>query len=195
MKDVNDYYNEEVCVVLGTALLYFMFTPDGKNVVPSFLLQSVQQEFYWFRDRELQENSIEKIALVAHGSDGEVFWDEIVAEETQGFLVGGEARANDDNFTSERSATHQLRAIQSQLSSLNASLLSLRERVIAMECRVDSKITGVQWNLKRLAYAPGRHIRPPTVVLYLEVMIPGLRLVYQASRELYMTCGMSSQLA
>jgi len=169
MKEVNEIYDDDVCVVLGTALLYYMFT-DGRNIVPSFLLESVQEEFRRLHNRELEENPVEKIALVAHGSDGEVFLDEMVPEETQGPSVGGEAQTNDENRayivgTSERSATHQLRAIQSQLSSLKASLLSLQERVIAMEYSVTSKMTGVQRNLKRLADAPGRRIRPPSGVL------------------------------
>ena len=84
--------------------------------------------------KELTENPVEKIALVAHGSDGEVFLDEVVAEVgTQGPSVGEAARLNDERSaylvgTSERSATHQLRAIQSQLSSLKASILSLSKR-------------------------------------------------------------------
>ena len=171
MKNVKEYYNEDVCIVLGTALLYFMFTPDGKNIVPSVLHESVQQEYFRIHQRELQENPVEKVALVAHGSDGEVFLDEVTEAETQGPSVGGEAHLNDENRvrlagTSERSATHQLRAIQSQLSSLKASLVSLQERVIAMECNLGNKMTGLQRNVKRLADAPGRRIRPPSGVSF-----------------------------
>ena len=93
--------------------------------------------------RELKNNPLDKIVLVAHGSDREIFLDEIVIEqqvETQDPLIGGEALLNDERGaylvnTSERSATHQLRAIQSQLSSLKASLLSLQERVVALKSK------------------------------------------------------------
>ena len=170
MKNVKEYYNDDVCVVLGISLLYYMYTPDGRNMVPSVILESVQQEYRRLHHKELQENPVEKVGLVAHGSDGEVFLDEVIQAESQGPSVGGEALLNDENRvslvgTSERSATHQLRAIQSQLSSLKASILSLQERVIAMECSLKSKTTGVQRNLKRLADAPGRRIRAPIGII------------------------------
>ena len=171
MKNVKEYYSDDVSIVLGIALLYYMFTENGRNRVPSVILQSVQQEFHRLHQRDLQDNPVEKIALVAHGSDGEVFLDEMTQEaEIQGPSVGGEARLNDENRAllrgmSERSATHQLRAIQSQLSSLKASVIALQEKVTAMECSLGGKMTGMQRNLKRLADAPGRRIRPPTGVL------------------------------
>ena len=56
----------------------------------------MQQEFRRLNQRELQENPVEKIALVAHGSDGEFFLDEVVPEVNQGLLVGVEARTNDE---------------------------------------------------------------------------------------------------
>ena len=100
--------------------------------------------------------------MVAHSSDGEVFLDEVVPEVSQGPSVGAEVRTNDETRaylvgTSERSAFHQLRAIQSQISSLKASLLSLQEKVIAMEYSLTCKMTGVQRNLKRLTDAPEAH--------------------------------------
>ena len=86
--------------------------------------------------------------LVAHCSDGEVFLDDIVKEqqvETQGPSVGGGALLNDERGAylvgmSERSATRQLRAIQSQLLSHRASLLSLQERAVALESSLINKM-------------------------------------------------------
>ena len=174
MQDVKEFYSKDVCIVLGVALLYFIFTPDGKNTVPLFIVESVTDEYRRLYHKELTENPVEKIALVAHGSDGDVFLDEVVAEVgTQGPSVGEAARLNDERSaylvgTSERSATHQLRAIQSQLSSLKASILSLQERVVSLESSLAHRLTGVQRNLKRIADAPGRRIRPPEGVFFVD---------------------------
>ena len=39
MQDVKEFYSKDVCIVLGVALLYFIFTPDGKNTVPLFIVE------------------------------------------------------------------------------------------------------------------------------------------------------------
>ena len=74
MNEVKEIYSEDVCIVLGTALIYHMFIEDGEKSVPSFLFDSVSQEYCRLHGKEFAENLVEKIALVAHGSDGEVFW-------------------------------------------------------------------------------------------------------------------------
>ena len=149
---------------IGSCFIVFYFYSRWKNTAPLFIVESVTDEYRRLYHKELTENPVEKIALVAHDSDGEVFLDEVVAEVgTQCPSVGEAARLND-----ERSATHQLRAIQSQLSSLKASILSLQERVVSLESSLAHRLTGVQRNLKRLVDAPGRRIRPPEGVFFVD---------------------------
>ena len=81
----------------GSCFIVFIFKSDGKNTVPLFIVESVTDEYCRLYHKELTENPVEKIALVAHGSDGEVFLDEVVAEVgTQGPSVGEAAHLNDE---------------------------------------------------------------------------------------------------
>ena len=77
MNDVKECYNKGVYMILWTALLYFIFIQDEKYHTFSFI-NSVTQEFFQLYDRELKDNLVDEIVLVAHGSDGEDFLDETV---------------------------------------------------------------------------------------------------------------------
>ncbi len=173
MKDVAEYYNREACVVLGTALLYYMYTPEGKTIVPSFLFDSVSENYTRLHNKELSLNPVERIALMAHGSDGEVFLDEVMnvpESDPQGPQPGNRVLRNDEAHAhivgmSEQSAADRLRGIQSQLSSLKAGVLSLEEKMLVNDAIVDRKLTSIQRGVQRLNDAPGRRIRPPSGVL------------------------------
>ena len=61
MQDVKEFYSKDVCIILGVALLYFIFTPDGKNTVPLFIVKSVLDEYRRLYHKELTENPVEKM--------------------------------------------------------------------------------------------------------------------------------------
>ena len=166
MKDVLECYEREVCIVLGTALLFYIFTPEGKTIAPSFLLNSIHENYNRLHNKELNTNPVERIALMAHGCDGEVFLDEIIEEsrDPQDPQPGNRVLRNDEAHShitgmSERSAADRLRGMQSQLSSLKASVLSLEEKMLANDAIVDRKLTSIQRGVQRLNDSPGRRIR------------------------------------
>ena len=166
MKDVLECYEREVCIVLGVALLFYMFTPEGKTIAPSFLLNSVHENYHRLHNKELDTNPVERIALMAHGCDGEVFLDEIIEErrDPQDPQPGNRVLRNDEAHShitgmSEQSAADRLRGMQSQLSSLKASVLSLEEKMLANDAIVDRKLTSIQRGVQRLNDSPGRRIR------------------------------------
>ena len=150
MKSLLECYDEEACVVLGTALLYFMFTPEGKTIDLLFLQKSVFKNYTRLHNKELSTNPVERIALIAHGSDSEVFLDEIiVVRDPIDPQAGNRVPLNDEAHSyiagmSERSATDWLRGIQSQLSSLKASVLSLEEKMLTNDAVVKWKLTSIQ---------------------------------------------------
>ena len=75
MKDVMECYDKGACIVLGMALLFFIYTPEGKTIVPLFLHHQVSENYTRLYNNELMPNPVERIVLVAHGSDSKVFLD------------------------------------------------------------------------------------------------------------------------
>ena len=87
---------------------------------------------------------------MAHGCNGEVFLYEIIEEHQypQDPQPGNRVLCNDEVHSyitgmSEQSAADRLRGIQSQLSSLKASILSLEENMLANDAIVDQKLTSI----------------------------------------------------
>ena len=69
--------------MLYLKLLYFIliFTLNGRNIIiPSFNLDLIVEEYYLLHQRELEDKSAGKGALVAHGSYGEGFLDEVMQQ-------------------------------------------------------------------------------------------------------------------
>ena len=59
MKDVLESYEREVCIVLCVALLFYMFTTEGKTIALSFLLNSVHENYNRLHNKELDTNPVE----------------------------------------------------------------------------------------------------------------------------------------
>ena len=66
MKDVMECYDRGACILLGMALLFFMYTPEGKTIVPLFLHHQVSENYIRLHNKELTSNPVERIALIAH---------------------------------------------------------------------------------------------------------------------------------
>ena len=121
-----------------------------ENNCSLFLQKSVFENYTRLHNKELSTNPVERIALMAHGSDTEVFLDEIiVVRDPIDPQAGNRVPLNDEAHSyiagmSERSATDWLRGIQSQLSSLKASVLSLEEKMLTNDAVVKWKLTSIQ---------------------------------------------------
>ena len=69
---------------------------------------------------------------------------------------------------SERSAADWLRGMQSQLSSLKASIISLKEKMLMNDAIVDMKLSSIQRGVQRLNDSPGRRIRASSTSVVLD---------------------------
>ena len=84
---------------------------------------------------------------MAHGCDGDVFFDEIIKErrDPQDPQPGNRVLRNDEAHShitgmSELNVADRLRGMQSQLSSLNTSVVNLEEKILANDDIVDRKL-------------------------------------------------------
>ena len=83
---------------------FFMFTPVGKTIVPSFLHKYVLENYTRLHNKEFDTNPVERITLMAHGSDGEVFLDEIIEltkdpQDPQDPQTGNRVLLNDEAYS------------------------------------------------------------------------------------------------
>ena len=68
---------DEVAIVLGKALLYYVFTPDDAADVPKGIQEQVQNAYNQVRVLPVGENPVNKIPLIIMGHEGKVYMDEI----------------------------------------------------------------------------------------------------------------------
>ena len=96
-----------------------------------------------------------------------MFLDEIIEckkADPQDPQAGSRVLRNDEVHShitgmSERSAADRLSGMQSQLSSLKASVISLEEKMLTNDAIVDRKLSSIQRGVQRLNDSPGRRIR------------------------------------
>ena len=64
-----------------------MYTLEGKTIVLLFLLHSISENYTRLHNKELITNPVERIALMAHGSEDEVFLDKIIKYKKELYIL------------------------------------------------------------------------------------------------------------
>ena len=161
---------KNVCIILGTALLYFCFTNQADCQVPHSILSCVHSAFGAIERRAedpVPVNPVRKIVLILSGQEGEVYLDEAVEEET---VVGGR---NDEVLgagqrpasITDRPTREQLRALHSQLAAVKAAIHRLERRMEEDKVFSNRNYLSLQANIKRIALSPGKPIGRDTTQL------------------------------
>ena len=156
--------DEQVCVILGTALLYFCFTHQAVAEVPPSILSAVHTAYRSIDRRPgdaVPNNPVKKVLLILSGQEGEVYLDEAVED--------AEAGRNDDSggglrptSITDRPTRDQLRALHSQLVVVKSSISKLERMITEEKVTAQRYYQSMQANIKRIAMSPGRRI--PTAV-------------------------------
>ncbi len=71
MRNTRTRYSDDVAKVLGKALLWLIFSPDG-NYLPQALQDRVKTAYNNNALLPAGENPVKKIALVVSGNEGEL---------------------------------------------------------------------------------------------------------------------------
>jgi hypothetical protein len=70
-------YPDDVAKVLGKALLWFIFSPDSSNYLPTPLQDCIENAYNGIGQLPPGENPVKKIPLVVSGNEGELYLDEL----------------------------------------------------------------------------------------------------------------------
>jgi len=71
--NIKKRFPREVALILGYALMWVIFSPNGKDVVPESIYDRVTMAFASVRRGDENLNPIRKIPLVVTGNDGQVY--------------------------------------------------------------------------------------------------------------------------
>jgi hypothetical protein len=112
---------DQVALVLGKALLWYIFDADGDGDVPTVVKQRVQNAYVHIQVLPDGTNPVKKVLIVITGHEGEVYMDEIPDEggDNNDVAVGG-------GFV-DRPIRGHLLAVYSQLMSLRHSDEEMRD--------------------------------------------------------------------
>ena len=114
---------KDVCIILGTALLWFVFS-DNDNAVPNAIAQRIKLAYANYCSDSFGENNpVKRIPIIITGHEGQVYMDELVATEDGG--VGNDIAGGN---VADRPLRDQQLAIYSQLRMMNENINTLRDK-------------------------------------------------------------------
>ena len=162
-------FPQDVSIVLGTALLWYVFSPEGAIAVPQNIRNRIVGAYHHIRVLDEGINPVAKIPLVITGHEGEVYMDPIVDCCEQGEGGNGEAAAGNGGGANGGAApavgAFANRPTQQQLMALHSQMMQVREglnglRVQLEEDRVarNRQYQTLNSNIRRVAIQPARRV-------------------------------------
>ena len=159
--------DDDAAVVLGTAVLWYAFTPEGIANMPPALYQQIRDRYALLpNNSEPATNPVKKIPIVVSGNDGEVYMDEIPDELLIG-AGGGVVAAGDGAADGaagggfvDRPIRLQLLAMHSQLLCLRRSDDEMRQQLRDFSMQSRRQYQTVNANIRRIAVNPLRCAAP-----------------------------------
>jgi hypothetical protein len=146
---------DQVALVLGKALLWYIFDPEGEDDVPTVVKQRVQNAYSHIQVLPEGTNPVKKVPIVITGHEGEVYMDEIPDSNGDNTHDNNNNNAVGGSFV-DRPIREQLLAVHSQLMSLRHSNEELRDSL--QQDRIDQtrQYQILNSNLRRIALQPAR---------------------------------------
>jgi hypothetical protein len=164
-------FPRHVALVLGTALLWRIFSQDGEDAVPQAIRQRVIVAYRNVQHLDEGINPISKIPLVITGNEGEVYMDPIV--EDDGAADSGHGDSNNDGEGGGRhggggagGAAFANRPNRQQLLALHSQMIQLREKMNTLQNTLEEdrvtrnrQYNTMNTNIRRMALRPAQHVR------------------------------------
>lgn len=148
--------DDEVAKILGRALLWYAFTPEGQADIPENIFNRIRHAYVGVaNDLEEGANPVKKVPLVVTGGEGEVYIDEIPEEFGDGNAGGNGAVGNGGGFI-DRPIRGQLLAVHSQLLAIRRQLDEVRGHQREQDAQIRRQYQTLNANLRRLAIVPGQ---------------------------------------
>jgi hypothetical protein len=147
---------DQVALVLGKALLWYIFDAKGDEDVPTVVKQRVRNAYGHIQVLPDGTNPVKKALIVVTGHEGEVYMDEIPNDDGD--------NTNNNNIVAvgggfvDRPIREQLLAVHSQLMSLRHSDEEMRDAL--QQDRIDRtrQYQNLNSNLRRIALQPARRV-------------------------------------
>ena len=156
MPSANRRITKEVCIILGKALLFFIFE-DEENHIPEDISTRVKTAYAGVTV-DPSQNPVIRVPIVCTGHEGEVYIDTIATDEDLNNL----AAANGDNnigTLNDRPMRDQVRALQSQLMGVKAQLEDITKLIKEENIAKGRQLQALNANIKRIGLSPARPIR------------------------------------
>eukprot|EP00980_Cylindrotheca_fusiformis_P006798 scaffold1423_cov74-Cylindrotheca_fusiformis.AAC.1 len=149
----------DVAIVLGRALLWYAFTDNGREDLPTELSERIQDAYQNFVTNDLPEgtNPIKKLPVIIHGMEGRVHIDEIPDElngqgQQNGANNGGVA-ATGGGFL-DRPLREQLLAMHAQLLASQRDHEDQRRAFLELQGMIRRQFTVINSNFRRVTQNP-----------------------------------------
>ena len=162
-------FGRQVALVLGKAILWCVFAPEGDGELPGWLYDRIKVA-YEALPNKLPDgtNPVNRVPIVITGHDGEVHCDEIVDVEAGGEagvngaagLVQGDAARRVQGAFVDRPLRDQLLAVHSQLMTQRQSQQSLRNMLEQLRIENQRQYQVLLSNLRRIVANPTRRRAP-----------------------------------
>lgn len=160
--NIRQRLGDQVAMILGKALLWYIFDPTGDTDIPQEIYQRVTNAYTQIRGTlPADTNPVTKVPMVLSGNEGEVYFDELPTENAIATAAGGTAATSGSivggSFI-DRPIREQLLAIHSQLMGLRQGHNELRELI--QQDRIDRtrQYQVLNSNLRRIALQPARRV-------------------------------------
>ena len=156
MPSANRRITKEVCIILGKALLFFIFE-DETNHIPEDISTRVKTAYAGVTV-DSSQNPVIRVPIVCTGHEGEVYIDTIATDEDLNNL----AATNGDNnigTLNDRPMRDQVRALQSQLMGVKAQLEDITKLIKEENIAKGRQLQALNANIKRIGLSPARPIR------------------------------------
>lgn len=156
-------FPRDVAVVLGTALLWRIFSQDGEAAIPQVIRQRVIVAYQIIKLLDDGINPISRIPLVITGDEGEVYMDPIAEDDGAAYGENGGANNNGGGGGGEgafvnRPTRQQLLALHSQMIQLREHINTLRTNLEEDRVTRNRQYNTMNTNIRRMALQPSRRV-------------------------------------
>ena len=169
-------FDNDVALIFGTALLYYVYA-DESNQVPPEIKTRVRSAMTSVSPRP-NDNPVKKSPVVCTGNDGEIYIDELSTSNQEAQEQGD----NPDQVTgsiTDRPIRDQLRALQSQLLSVKTQISEIDKRIAHDHLANTRQLQTINANIKRIGASPARPIRATTCPMVSAALSPHPRTIYE----------------
>lgn len=154
-------FPHDVSVVLGTALLWRIFSQDGEAAIPQVIRQWVIVAYQIIKLLDDGINPISKIPLVITGDEGEVYMDPIAEDDGAAYGENGGANNNGGGGGGEGAFVNcptrqQLLALHSQMIQLREHINTLRTNLEEDRVTRNRQYNTMNTNIRHMALQPAR---------------------------------------